>query len=315
MDKMIILSDLSRSIAASTGCTIEDAENFLRELFSLAYSRLEHDGRVEIPEVGVFVNDGENIGFAPDGELASALNAPFAAFDAIELPDDYVEAESEVEREIAAAVEFEEQSDAEPVPEAEPEAVQLTESVVHESEQKSEEPMPEPQSQAEPDAATVAAHEDSVENVENKMRRGYAWLWWLPVCCLFFACGFILGQQRRAVAPSRDIVEDVSNDSVIEPSVADSITEVAAEVEMPIVTDTISANRFLTTMARAHYGQMEYWVYIYEANASKLGHPDRLEAGTVVIIPPAEKFNLKAGDEEMIKEASAKAVEIYSRFN
>ncbi len=308
MDKMIILSDLSRSIAASTGCTIDDAENFLRELFSLAYSRLERDGRAEIPEVGVFVNDGENIGFAPDGELASALNAPFAAFEAVELPDDYVENECDDEREISAAAEFEEQSDAEPVPEAEPEVEQLAESV-HEPEP----PMPEPQPQTESDAALVGAHEDSVKK-KVRSRNGYAWLWWLPVCCLFFVCGFILG-QRRVAAPSRDIVESVSTDSVVEPLTVDSITEVAAEVEMPVVTDTISANRFLTTMARAHYGQMEYWVYIYEENASKLGHPDRLEAGTVVVVPPATKYNLKAGDEAKIKEASVKAVEIYSRFN
>lgn len=307
MDKTIILSDLSRSIATSTGCTIDDAENFLRELFALAYSRLEHDGKVEIPEVGVFVNDGEKILFAPDAELASALNAPFAAFDAVELPDDYTEEQSENEREISAAAEFEEQSDAEPEPEAVPEAES-----VHESEQKSEEPIQEEQQpKVEPDAATVVEHEDSVE---NKAVRSYAWLWWLPVCCLFFVCGYILGQCHVTI-PERDNVETATNDSMVEPSVIDSIAEVAAAVEMPVVTDTISATRFLTTMARIHYGQVEYWVYIYEENASKLGHPDRLEGGTVVVIPPAEKYNLIAGDKDKIKEASVKAMEIYSRFN
>ena len=81
-----------------------------------------------------------------------------------------------------------------------------------------------------------------------------------------------------------------------------------------VVTDTVRAGRFLTTMARIHYGQMEYWVYIYMENAGRLGDPDRLEAGTVVVIPPASKYGLVAGDAAKIREATAKAAEIYTQY-
>ena len=39
-------------------------------------------------------------------------------------------------------------------------------------------------------------------------------------------------------------------------------------------------------MARRHYGAQVYWVYIYEANADHLGHPDRIAPGTRLLIPP-----------------------------
>lgn len=122
MNKTIILSELSKSISDLTGCTVEDAKNFLRELFSLAYSKLEQEGRAEIPEVGTWVNDGEQIIFAPDEELAAAINAPFAAFEAIELPGiEEPQDEAEQERQIAESAELEEREDAEPESEPEPE--------------------------------------------------------------------------------------------------------------------------------------------------------------------------------------------------
>ncbi|MDE6145703.1 MAG: hypothetical protein K2F96_05445, partial [Muribaculaceae bacterium] len=63
------------------------------------------------------------------------------------------------------------------------------------------------------------------------------------------------------------------------------------------------------------YGQMDYWVYIYEANAGTIGNPDMLEAGTVVIIPPADSLGLEPDNAEKIAEAKRKAREIYGRFN
>ncbi len=81
-----------------------------------------------------------------------------------------------------------------------------------------------------------------------------------------------------------------------------------------VVTDTIQANRFLTTMARRHYGNYEFWVYIYEENADKLGHPDKLTPGTVVTIPPKEKYGIDADNPQSVKLARHKSVEIYARY-
>ncbi len=80
------------------------------------------------------------------------------------------------------------------------------------------------------------------------------------------------------------------------------------------VTDTIRRNRYLTTMARQHYGLMDFWVYIYEENAEKLGDPNRIKPGTVVVIPPAEKYGIDRHSSESIRKAKLKSSEIYAPY-
>lgn len=81
-----------------------------------------------------------------------------------------------------------------------------------------------------------------------------------------------------------------------------------------VVYDTISLTRFLTTMAREHYGNYHLWPYIYEENSKILGHPDRIRPGTKVVIPSKEKYNINPNDPECIKQAKRKGVEIYNRY-
>ncbi len=308
MDKTIIFSQLSHTVAELTQCSDADAENFLRELFSLAAESLEEDGEVNVPFVGRFVVTSETVAFVPDPEFAEAVNAPFAAFEPVELPegmDDTEEpAESEPEEagpaeaaeaageEIAAAAEFEEENDAVEEPIIGPIGPISPISPIS--------PITEP----EPAAAA-----------ERPRRSAWVWAWTLLFGALCFGCGWAVGRfsapagQTSQTSPTSPTSPTCPTDSIVEP-------EPEPEPEpAPVVTDTITATRYLTTMARAHYGQMEYWVYIYEENASQLGHPDRLNAGTVVVIPPAAKYGLTPGDPEKLKEASVKAIEIYSRFN
>lgn len=84
----------------------------------------------------------------------------------------------------------------------------------------------------------------------------------------------------------------------------------AKTVESPraaIVTDTVKANRYLTTMARRHYGKKIFWVYIYEENKNIINDPDHIAPNTVVVIPPAEKYGIKAGDKESEADAMRRA--------
>ena len=81
-----------------------------------------------------------------------------------------------------------------------------------------------------------------------------------------------------------------------------------------VVYDTISLTRYLTTMAREHYGNYHLWPYIYEENSKILGHPDRIRPGTRVVIPSKEKYNINPDDPECIKQAKRKGVEIYNRY-
>lgn len=306
MDKTIIFSQLSHTVAELTQCSDADAENFLRELFSLATESLEEDGEVNVPFVGRFVVTSETVAFVPDPEFAEAVNAPFAAFEPVELPEGMDDAEEPAESEpeeavqaevvepaeedIAAAAEFEEENDAveEPVCQIGPIS---------------------PISPISPITEPAAA-------AERPRRSAWVWVWALLFGALCFGCGWAVGRYSAPAAQSAQSGQSGQTSRASQTCLTDSIVEPEPEPEpAPVVTDTITATRYLTTMARAHYGQMEYWVYIYEENASQLGHPDRLNAGTVVVIPPAAKYGLTPGDPEKLKEASVKAIEIYSRFN
>lgn len=106
-------------------------------------------------------------------------------------------------------------------------------------------------------------------------------------------------------------------------AVEETITAEAEKIEkakptaskQTVVTDTVKSNRFLTTMAREHYGKKKFWVYIYEENKDKLDDPDMIAANTVVVIPPAEKYGIKAGDPESEADAEKKAAEIMRRYH
>lgn len=294
MDRTVIFSQLCHTVAELTQCSEADAENFVRELFALAADVLEEDGEVAVPFLGRFVVTSETVAFVPETEFAETLNAPFAAFEPVELPDDMdeaeeeepVEEEQEESQEIAEAAEFEEKNDAEP--EVEP-----------------IEPISPVEAEPEPETAMPAPR--------APRRRSLWWVWTLLFGALCFACGWAVG---RYSAPTGQTSQTSPTDSIAEPAPApEPEPEPEPEPAPVVVTDTISATRYLTTMARAHYGRMEYWVYIYEENASRLGHPDRLGAGTVVVIPPAAKYGLRPDDPEKLKEASAKSIEIYGRFN
>lgn len=80
------------------------------------------------------------------------------------------------------------------------------------------------------------------------------------------------------------------------------------------ITDTITKTCFLTTMARKHYGNLHLWVYIYEENKTKLGHPDKIKPGTIIKIPPLSKYNININDSVTINNAKIKAHEIYARY-
>lgn len=79
------------------------------------------------------------------------------------------------------------------------------------------------------------------------------------------------------------------------------------------VYDTVTSSRYLTTIAREHYGNPNLWPFIYVENQDKLGHPDKISPGTKVVVPPLSKYGVSAG-----KSAEQKAQElnrqIYAKY-
>lgn len=129
--------------------------------------------------------------------------------------------------------------------------------------------------------------------------------------------GFLteIADEPQAVEPASEPVAAPEAGATEE---AESAAPVAPSVSTPtpapkVVTDTVSGHRYLTTMARKYYGNHCFWVYIYEENADKIGNPDRIRPGTVVVIPPASKYNIDASDPASVRRATAKIGEIERR--
>lgn len=92
------------------------------------------------------------------------------------------------------------------------------------------------------------------------------------------------------------------------PLATPGVTEPAPEPQAPKAAepeyDTVTKSRFLTTMARDHYGKKNYWIFIYNANP-QLGDPNRIAPGTRILIPAKESF---AGATEKETDAKAQAL-------
>lgn len=111
-------------------------------------------------------------------------------------------------------------------------------------------------------------------------------------------------------ATAADTVEIVTIDAEkveVNAATADSIAaprEAALRVSSTaVVTDTVRAGNFLTKMARRHYGDSKFWIYIYLENKDKIADPDNLPDGLVVTVPPAAKYGIDAADKESVRKA------------
>ena len=118
------------------------------------------------------------------------------------------------------------------------------------------------------------------------------------------------GKSATADAVAAGHSDSIPADTVSPGQGSTAVEPEAKTMESPraaIVTDTVKANRYLTTMARRHYGKKIFWVYIYEENKNIIDDPDHIAPNTVVVIPPAEKYGIKAGDKESEADAMRRA--------
>lgn len=81
-----------------------------------------------------------------------------------------------------------------------------------------------------------------------------------------------------------------------------------------IIYDMITKTRYLTTMAKDHYGNYNLWPYIYMENQKFLGHPDRIKPGTRIVIPSLSKYGVDPTNKSDIEKAKKKGIEIYSKY-
>lgn len=84
--------------------------------------------------------------------------------------------------------------------------------------------------------------------------------------------------------------------------------------DKPVVYDYVSTTRYLTTIARQHYGNQYLWPYIYEENKEILGHPNAIKPGTRVVVPDLKKYGVDPHNKKDIEDAKKKGAAIYARY-
>ena len=81
-----------------------------------------------------------------------------------------------------------------------------------------------------------------------------------------------------------------------------------------VVTDVVTSQIVLTTLAEKHYGSPWFWVYIYEENRDIISNPNNIKPGTRVVIPPASKYGINPKDKASLKKAQIKSMEYLKKY-
>lgn len=409
MNRKVTLASLAERLAEICNIPAAEAESRIKSYFDIIAETVSSGDSVKVKGLGTFkavgIEPRESVDvttgkrmlipghrravFTPEKSLAEKVNAPFAAFEAVELSDDISE------EELDAAAREETAADVPEAPVVTSEDVQTvgTKETPEETLEENMEEAPVAVEKVEERSVEVAGpdltdevkermasdavtatpssliqtpddeeDDDSDIVMDSKPRRREHRGGFLPGFLIGFACMFavlgglwcwyrfapesfdsILGRPSAKVenaTPAKIVSNTVpaakpearaqkveaeaaeEEDAVAEVSVEKEEVENRAEVptqpsdktkEKPVY-DTISKTRFLTTMARDHYGSYHLWPYIYEENKAILGHPDRIKPGTKVVIPPAEKYGINAKDKACIAKAKKLGVEIYAKY-
>lgn len=331
MKARITANQLADLLAGEMDIDAALARNFVAALFAETAATLESGRPATIKGFGEFLTDGT---FIPDEALADEVNAPFSAFEPTEL------AEGVTEDMLADSTPAEKTAEPESEPQPEP-APQLPPVYRPQAVEVEPEPMPQPPAMPEPveesepeqdaeeptaEEATPAVdtehsyddHEDYGYDYDPQPRRAPLWLIAVIFTVIGFGAGYIVSElltdrSHRTKLSSGEQEVAIAEDTLVSAS-AEPI-EAEPEQTAATVTDTVRAGYYFTTMARRHYGDKSFWVYIYEENAASRGftHPERVAPGTVVTIPPREKYGIDPDNPESVKAAKGKAYEIYSR--
>ncbi|MDE6498449.1 MAG: hypothetical protein K2L21_07300 [Muribaculaceae bacterium] len=342
MNSTITLPEIAEALASTAGVDSDKATRFVVQLFSAVEAWLAASRKANIPGIGTFSATEDGLVFVPDTSLASAINAPFAIFAPVELSaEDARRFEVEEDTVAEAAVHTEAPREIREVlppvyvPEEEP-ATSTEPAPVSISEPANEESIPE----VEPQQPDAAQQPQITENPENDtvatlpepqiiyVARRNPWPWVVALIALVagFAGGYCLGNYSSAATAAatepveaKELPATTSTDSV--PYAAEAASQVvaqdtvavqespavAAEVKKEPVYDTVGTSRYLTTIARDHYGRKDYWVFIYETNAARLKSPNLISPGTRVEIPylgehPALNPDLRARARKLAAE-------------
>lgn len=179
-------------------------------------------------------------------------------------------------------------------------------------------PIPEPVPESIPELTPEPTPEneeagDEVPAVDGRVSRR-SWWWGFAVgalCMLLLAS--IVGVVSRCDSKTDEQTMVVPADSTANDT--DTITEAGkvAQQQVAVVTDTVTDKKedWPVNIAKRHYGHEVFWVYIYQENKDKLDDYQRVPTGTILVIPPAEKYGIDANDPTSVKKAQEEANRAY----
>ena len=321
-----LCEDFLREFFRLTAETLEKGETLKIKGFG-TFKVTSVDGRSSVN-----VNTGEpyeiaphkKVVFTPTKELASAINAPFEDFESVEMEDDMPE-EFFIQEEPETIIEGSEKSE---IIEGQPEMIvvpkveKLSDENTVDTERLEEGSNEEGEDDELTYEAYTAADAPPSENVppsspvypqqiDNNMpeeesseyeypapaksRFGIGFLVGalstFAVCAVIFMLGCFFDWWPVNFGNPKDVTAEVVQSEKEVPNPDSNPQEVITPEKEPVY-DTVSTTRYLTTIAREHYGNYNFWPYIYLENESILGHPDRITPGTKVVVPDLSKYGV-----------------------
>lgn len=207
-------------------------------------------------------------------------------------------------------------------------------------EEEEEQPAPQTRTHAAEPAPAAEIHEDEEET--RPRRRNLLWLW-ISLILLAVCIGAYLvavyttpvgprietdDQEEIDIAAADSMIEEIPVENVAtatpEPQATAEAGQAQATTPKPEaeaapaqvqpkapVYDTVDVS--LIRLAKKHYGESSYWVFIYEANTDIISNPNRIRPGQRVVIPDRSTLP-GASTAETRAIAKQKQTELLNRF-
>lgn len=131
----------------------------------------------------------------------------------------------------------------------------------------------------------------------------------------FFSKGIRTG-KAEVVTSQVDSVSFSEKEPIVAqsaiPSQRGAVAVLPQEQEMEKI--TLPEGKTLRLLALDIFGDREFWVYIYLENKDKIPNPNKVPAGTVLVLPDRSVYSINAADPHSVAKAKSLGNEVLMRF-
>jgi len=326
--------DIIDALAAKADVTKHLAEDFFKAFILAIEEVLLANDLVKIKNFGTFklnwiaprksvnVQTGEDILidgyykviFAPDKDLKELVNKPFSHLETVVLDEENTAEAEKKSEEINPLTSLSEQANE--IKGLLSEIQMLSENKKEKEPQKEKLIMTET-SKKEPEnpEKTTIINVEEIHFAPEKKKR--TWLWVLFVILLFLAIGaafyfFCMPVQHwvnKNFFGHDTAVYDASREEWAkgeEAIVADEFQKVfdnRLDKYEILATEKLRRGSRLAYLAAKHYGSPYFWVYIYEINTDRVSDPDKIQSGTLILVPKLDPLLIDLNNPQVMEKA------------